>query len=143
AGLREPEFGADDVNNALIGGIHVKQRNAKLLAVFLQGFDLKGGDGVGNRSAAGGGRNIVVDGSDGALRLPDFPVARTQTIKGLGRCNLVHEMEVDVEERQSSRRGADYVVIPDFFKKSSFFGHGLQTRASRLRSNENERTVYQ
>ena len=42
AGLGQPEFGADDVDDALVGRIHVEQGNAEFFAVLLQGLESGG-----------------------------------------------------------------------------------------------------
>ncbi len=84
ARLGQSEFWADDVHDALVCGVDVEERNAELLAVFLQRFDLLSGNGVRDRRAARFGGNVVIDRRHGAQRLPDFPAGRAQAIEGLG-----------------------------------------------------------
>ena len=49
---RAPLFRADDMDHSLPYVIHAKERNADCSAVFFQGFDLYGADGVGDTQLA-------------------------------------------------------------------------------------------
>jgi len=64
--LGKSEFGADYVDDALLGRIHVKEADAELAAICLQGLDLTLRDWVENRSAARLGGNVVINCRDGA-----------------------------------------------------------------------------
>ncbi len=116
ARLGESEFGADDVHDALVGRVHVEQRNPEILAILLQGLDLQGGDRIGDGSAARLGRNIVVDGRDGAIGLAHPAPGRPQAVKGLRRGDLVDQVQVDIEKGQPVGRRTHYVFVPDFLE---------------------------
>ena len=66
---RDAELRADDVHYALVGGIHIKQRNSEVAAIFLQGLNLGGSDWVGDGEAARSGWDIVIDSGHRAQRL--------------------------------------------------------------------------
>jgi hypothetical protein len=123
AWLRKSEFRADDVHDALIGGIDVEERNAELFAVFLERFDLLGGDGVSDGRATRFGGHVVIDGGYGAQRLPDSPAGRTQPIEGLRGGDFVNEVEINVKEWQPTGRLADQVSVPDFVKQRAWSWH--------------------
>ena len=105
ARLRESKFWADDVHNALVGRIHVEERNAKFLAILLQRLDLQRGDRVGDGSAARFGRNIVVNRGHGAVGLAHLASGRAQAIESLRRGDLMDQVQVDVEKRQERSGG--------------------------------------
>ena len=46
ARLGQPQFRPDDVDDAPVGAVHAVQRNAEIVAVFLQRGDLLGGNHV-------------------------------------------------------------------------------------------------
>ena len=108
-----PEFRADDVDDALLGRIHIEQRNAKLAAIFLQRFDLLRRNRVGDGKAARSGRDVVVDGRDRAQRLPHLPSIGAQAVKGLRRSHFMHQMQVDIEQRRLPFGSGDHVRVPD------------------------------
>ena len=54
---------------------------------------------------------------------PDFAARHAQAVERLGRCDLVHQMKVHVEECWPSRVLSHYVGGPDFFDHGSG-GHG-------------------
>src|SRR5262249_51380513 len=96
AGLRQAKFRTNHVHDALFGRIDVEQRDAEVLAVLLERGNLAGSDGIEDRRAARLGRNVVVNGGDGSLRLPDTTSGGTQSVKRLGRRDLVHQVQVYV-----------------------------------------------
>ena len=85
----DAEFGADDVDNALLGRVHIKEWDAKLAAILLQRLNLLRRNHIRDRKPARRSRNIVVDRSHGSLRMPDAPLCSPQPIKGLRRGDLV------------------------------------------------------
>ena len=116
AGLGKSEFRADYVDDALVGRVHVEQRNAEFLAIFLQGLDLEGGNRVGNWRAAGLGRDVVIDRGDGPVGLAYAASGRTEAVKRLRRSHLVDQMQVYIKKRQAVWRRRDYVLVPDFLE---------------------------
>ena len=85
AGLGGAELGADHVDDALLGVLHVEEFDAELGAVFAQRVDLRGGDLVGDDEAVvcGGRRHVVVDGGDVAVGTAELAACR-----GAGRRRL-------------------------------------------------------
>ena len=90
------------MHNALLGRIHVEQRHAEIFAILLQGLNLPRRNGIGDGRAARLGRNVVVDGRDRALRLAHFAARHSQSLEGLRRSDFVHQVQIDVKQRQSS-----------------------------------------
>ena len=83
---------------------------------MLQGFDLASGNGISDGQTPRSGRDIVIHGSHGAMRLTHTPPGSSQAIECLRRSHLVHQMEVYIKERTSARRLADYVAVPDLLE---------------------------
>ena len=81
---------------ALARAVHIVQQEAKLLAIVDQGLDLLQGDYVSNGEGAVPGGHVVVHGSKGEVRTTDAAARHAQTIEGLGRCDLVHQVQVYV-----------------------------------------------
>ena len=123
AWLGDAEFGADDVDDALVLAVHVEEANAEFVAVALEGFELELGvvveDGEG---AIGGGDGMVHDG-EGEVGAADGAAFGAEAGEGLGRSAFVDEMAIDVDEGGLAGFFVDYVGLPDFFVKSCG-GHG-------------------
>ena len=90
SGLSQPQFRTDHVNDALVRRVHIEQRDTEFFAVVLKSLNLPGGNGIGNRSAARAGRDIVVDRRHRAQRLAHWPACAAKAIKCLRRSDLVH-----------------------------------------------------
>ena len=128
AGLGEAELGADDVDDALRGRLHVEELDAEVGAVLAQGFDLARGDLVDDVEAVGdgGGGDVVVDRGDGAVGAAQLAAGEAETVEGLRRGDLVDEVQVDVEQRGFACGLGDEVLLPDFFKEGA--GCGVRCR---------------
>src|SRR5436309_5109451 len=84
AGLRQPQFRTNYVNDALIGGIQVKQFNREFAAVLAQCVHLGKRKHIRNDGTSlMRGRNIVVHGCKGKLRTADSPPRYPQPFKRL------------------------------------------------------------
>ena len=114
--LCHPQLRTNHMHDPLIGRIHIKQPNTKLLAIRLQRGNLLRRNQVGDRSSPRLGRNIVIDSRHGASRLPHLPSCRSQSIKRLRRSHLMHQMQIDVDNRRSARRRRNQMCIPNFFE---------------------------
>ena len=125
----ESEFWADDVHDALFGGVHVEQGDAEIAAVLLKSLDLLGGNGIGDRSSAGLGRDVVVDGGDGAKGLAKSTAGCAKAIERLWRSDLVNKVQVDVQDGKPTVRLANQMSSPDLFKQSSWHKRGRSKRA--------------
>jgi hypothetical protein len=114
------------VDDALVGMAHAETGDAELVAVGPQDLHLPGRDGVGDRLVEPGGGDVVVHGGDGEVGPADRAARQAQTLEGLGRGDLVHEVEVDVEQvGLAVRTGADDVAVPDLLTQRAACGHGV------------------
>src|SRR5579871_1214134 len=120
AGLGGSELGADHVDDALRGVLHVEELDAELGAVLAQGVDLIGGDLVDDVKAVfgAGGGDVVIDRGDMTVGTTQLAASHTKTDEGLRRGDLVDEVKIDVEDRRFAFRFDDDVLLPDFFKQS-------------------------
>ena len=74
---------------------------------------------MSRRSCDGGGGDVVVDGGDGAVGAADLAAGEAQAVEGLGRGDLVDEVEIDVEEAGSPAGSATRCGLPDFFEEGA------------------------
>ncbi len=58
------------------------------------------------------GRHPVVDGGQRQVRPADRPSGHPQPLERLWRCDLVHEVQVDVEQVGLAGSAPDDVVVP-------------------------------
>ncbi len=126
AGLRDAKLGADNMNDALVAAVHVKEAHTGFAAVFLEGFKLEPGVRVNDREGAVGGGNGVVHHGEGEVGAADFAAFRAQAGKSLGRSAFVDEVAVDVDDRGLAGFFADDVGVPDFLVQR-FGWHGLHS----------------
>jgi hypothetical protein len=135
ARLREAQFGADHVHNALLGVVQVVNTDAELAAVVAQGVDLLLGDRVGNRQPAIGGRHVVVRRGHGQFRPPHTPARKPQALEGLGAGHLVHQVQVDIQDRLLAGLGVYHMGIPDLVEQRAGGGGGCHARYELGRKN--------
>ena len=120
AGLGEALLGADDVHDALPGLTHGVAGDAELRAVRGEGLHLLAGDLVlhpeGEVRLAPDegdiGRDVVVHRRDGEVGSTHRPAVHAQPVEGLRRGDLVHEVQVDVEERRLALGRPHHVPVP-------------------------------
>src|SRR6266478_1689793 len=126
AGFGEAEFGADDVDDALVGRLDVVELNAEVGTVFAEGFDLAGGDLVDDVEtvfdAAGG--DVVVHRCDSAISTAQFAARHAEAVEGLRAGDLVDEVKVDVENAGFACGFGDEMLLPDFFEECLRCAHG-------------------
>ena len=70
-------------------------------------------DRVGDRLVDVGRRDVVVLGGDGEVGPAHRAAGQAEPVEGLGRGDLVDEVEVDVEQVGLAVGGVDEVVVPD------------------------------
>ena len=58
-GLGNTLFGADDVDDALLAGFKIEVGDAKVVAVFADGIDHVGSEGIGRLVLILGGDNVI------------------------------------------------------------------------------------
>ncbi len=116
-----PELGPDHVDDPLSVGAQRVDRDAELLAVALQRFDLDPRELVGDqarRHRAVGGR-VVVGGGQGLVGAAHRAVGQAQPVEGLRRGDLVDQVQVDVDQ-----------VLGDLVGFPELVEHGLRHRSS-------------
>src|SRR5215216_184485 len=97
--------------------MYVEEVDAELRAVATQRLNLLRGDWVRDGDAAVGRRDVMVDGGDGQFWPAHRATGRAQTVESLRRRDLVHEVQVDVEQRRLVRRLAHGVRVPNLFEE--------------------------
>ena len=118
-----PEFRPDDVHDALVGRVEVEQRQAERACVAGEGAHLLRGDRVGDRQVPVAGGDVVVDGGERALGPPHPAPGEPQALERLGRRDLVHQVQVDVQQRRSARHRVHDVGIPDLLEEGARLAH--------------------
>ena len=113
ARLGQAQLRADDVDDALPVRAERVERHAELVAVGLQLGQLEAGLLVEDGQRAVVGRRGVIRGGDGALGMAHAQAAASKTLEGLRAGDLVHEVEVDAEDRGSPGLLVDDMVVPD------------------------------
>ncbi len=97
--LRDAEFRADDMHDALIAAVHVEQIHAGFPAVARERLELAGGVGIQDRQHAVLGGDRVVHHREGQLRPAHFAPGRLDARKGLRGSAFVDQMAVDINQR--------------------------------------------
>ena len=116
ARLRQTKLWSNHVHDALFRRVNVEQLNAKLFAVASQRFDLIGRDCIGDRQTAIRRRHVVIDRAKRQIRTAHTTACLSQTVKSLGRRDLVDEVEIDVEQRRLALRLTNDVSLPEFIE---------------------------
>ena len=115
SGLRDAEFRADDVDDALIFAVHVEQTNARFAAILFESFKLEAGIRVHDGEGAAGGGHGVIHYSEGEIGAADFAAFGFESGEGLRGSALVDEVAVNIDERWFAGFLMNEVGIPDFF----------------------------
>ena len=74
---------------------------------------------VGKHQTAGRGRRGVIHGSQRSCGPRHFKTTTSQPRKGLRRCHLVDEVQVDEQHHRPIRLVDDHMRIPDFVEERS------------------------
>ena len=129
AGLRESQLRSDDVHDALLDVAERVQADAELLRVAPEGLDLGAAREVGDRPVDRERRGVVVLGRDGEVGPAHRASGHPEAVEGLRAGDLVHEVEVDVDEvGRAVLALLDQVVVPDLL------GQGARSRLRRARA---------
>ena len=118
AGLGETQLGADNVNDALIGVTQGMQAHAELLRVLAQRVDLRAARDVRNGLVNVDGRRVVILRRDRQVGAANLTPRQTQALEGLGACDLMHQVEVDVQQV-----GGSVLTLGDDVVTPHLFGH--------------------
>jgi hypothetical protein len=117
ARLGQAQFRADDMDDAAMGAGHAVQRDAELGGIGLHLPDLRSRQRVGDRHAERRRRDRVIHRRDGTLRTTDLQTALAEAGKGLRRSDLVHQVEVDIQDGRRIGSFGNDMRLPDFFKE--------------------------
>ena len=112
--LRQPEVGADHVNDALTLRAVGAHRDFEIGTVALEHLDLESRHVIDDWQTAIGGRDGMVGRGDGAVGAAHAKLRKSQLVKGLRTRDLLDEMEIT--EDQVVR---DEVVVPDLSDRSA------------------------
>ena len=113
--LRDAEFRADDVHDALVAAVHIEQIDAELFAVARERLELAGGVWIEHRQSAILGGNGVVHHREGQLRPAHGASGSLDARERLRRSAFVDQMPVDVDQRGLAGLFVDDVRVPNFF----------------------------
>ena len=113
-GLRQAQFRANHVDDALVVAEHIEQRDAGLAAIAFQRVKLPARGRIQDRQIAVLGRNRVVHDGKGQVWPAHFAAGGLQSSKRLRGRHFVDEVTVDVNQRRFSGRLADEVRFPNF-----------------------------
>src|SRR5258708_31421258 len=94
--LRQALLGTENVDYALLDAVEIVEFYAELAAVFTQRRHLLCGYRVFKRQITIYGRNSVVDRSEGEFGPAQFTSREPQTLKCLGACYFVDQMQIYV-----------------------------------------------
>ena len=109
-GLRQTELRPDHVHDPLAPAAGRVQGYAEGLAVRGQRVELRLRDQVADRTRLG--RDVVVHGRDRQVGPPHRPSRESQPLERLRARHLVHEVQVDEEQRRLARALVDNVRCP-------------------------------
>ncbi|MNC47414.1 hypothetical protein D3C75_964760 [compost metagenome] len=108
--------------NPLVDVIQVKQGDAKIGAVFGESFDLLLGNRIGNIIAVLSG-DIVVHRSEGQIGTAYLAPGQPQALKSLGRCNLMHQLKVNIDDARFAFLLVDDMIVPNLLEHGLFAHH--------------------
>ena len=113
ARLRDAQLGADHVDDALAVRAQRVDRHSELGAVVLERLDLLSRELVGDHLRRRGAvsRDVVVGRGERAIGPADLSPGEAEPVEGLGRGDLVDQVEVDVD-----RLVGDRVALPDLLE---------------------------
>src|SRR5437879_4947832 len=127
AGLRDAQFRADDVHDALILAVHVKEADAGFAAVFLQRIELELGVVIENGQRAVRGGDGMVHHGKGEIGAADFAAFGEKSGESLGRSAFMDEVAVNIDDGGLAGLLVNDVGVPDFLIER-FRSHGVSIR---------------
>jgi hypothetical protein len=117
ARLGQPELRTDHVHDPLVPVAHGSQPDAELRGVLPQRLDLGPADRVGDRGEDVQRRDVVVLGRHREFGTPDRAPRCSETVEGLRARDLVHEVQVDVEQVGLAGGAAHHVGLVDLLRQ--------------------------
>ena len=115
--LREALLGPDHVHDPLARLAHRVQPDTELLAIVCQHLHLLRGDRVAHGQADVGGRHVVVHRGDRQVGAAHGAAGHPEPVERLGRRDLVHQVQVDVQEVGLAVGAVDDVALPDLLRQ--------------------------
>ena len=103
---------ADHVHDPLTQVVHAEFGHAVLVAIGVQGIDLKFRDRIRNAVDPVGRRHVVIRHRQVGVQTPELAPSELQTFKGLGACHFVQQMPIDVEDRGAIGFLANHMGVP-------------------------------
>jgi hypothetical protein len=120
ARLGQPQLRADDVHDALVAVAHRREADAELGRVLPERLDLRAADRVGDGGQDVEGRDVVVLGRHREVGTAHRPARGPEAVERLRARDLVHEVQVDVEQVGLAVGTAHHVGVVDLL------GQGLR-----------------
>ena len=109
--LRQAELRADHVDDPLPAAAGREERHAELRAVPAQGIQLRLGERIGHRPVLG--RDVVIHRRERQIGPPDLPAGEPETVEGLGRGDLVDQVQIDEEDGRLPLGLGHEMPLPD------------------------------
>ena len=100
AGQRQPQLGANDVDDPLMAALDVVEHHAELSAILPEGFDLPSREGIADVELVFG-RHVMIDRGDGQFGSADLAVRQSEPFKSLGAGDFVNKVTVHVRRSQA------------------------------------------
>ena len=120
---REAQFGADDMDDALLGRGRIDIIDAEFGGVALKRGELRRTFGIGDRDPfsrridARGGRQIVIGHGQRQIRPPHLAPGGAEPLERLWARHFMDEVAIDVDQAGAIVAPFDDVRVPDLFVK--------------------------
>ena len=141
AGLGQSALGGDDVHDSLAVGSEPVQRDPEFGAVRAQCPQRAQAHRLAHGQRVG--RDVVVLGGQRQIGSADRAAGQAQSVEGLRAGDLVHEMQVDVEQVGLGPAGPDEMVVPELLGQGAAH-HAYTASATSWADNSspaNDRTI--
>ena len=137
-GLGHSLLRPNDVNNALAHVIRVVEGDAEGGGVLAESGDLLLGEWVrvGLNPVVGG--DVVIGRRQREVRSPDLAAAQAEPFEGLRRGDLMHEVQIDIEQIGLTVDAPDEMVVPDLLGQGARLRHDDAFHAARKASPERD-----
>src|SRR5207247_4287046 len=113
--LREPQLRTDYVDDALAPAAGHVERYAELFAVPGERRELLLGEWIHRGVVTG--RDVVIHRREGQVGTPHRAAGQPERLERLGRGDLVHEVQIDVEEVGQALCAARDMALPDLVEE--------------------------
>ena len=121
--LRDAELRTDDVHDALMLAVHVKEAHAGFTAIFLERLKLEAGVGVDNGQGAIFGGDGVVHHGEGEIGTAHLTAFGAQARESLRRSAFVDQVAVNIDDGGLSGLFVNNVAVPNVLVESLRCAH--------------------